>query len=92
VEEKTLFDRRRRWKFMFIIFSGLMVYLWINLQVIYSGIAHKRLQEQKTILFNRHKDLKMEYIDVVSARSVEKYAADNLGLINPSEKQFRYIR
>ena len=69
-----------------------MGYLWIYLQVIYSGITHKRLQEQKTVVLNKYKDLKIDYSDMTSDRSVEKYATDNLGLVYPSEKQFRYIK
>ena len=86
-----MFDRRRRWKFIFILFAGLMVYLWIILQVIYSGITHRKLQEKKTVIMNKYKDLKIDYSDVVSPANVEKYATENLGLVHPSEKQFRYI-
>ena len=87
-----MFDRRRRLKFLFIIFIGLMGYLLIYLQVIYSGITHRRLQEQKTTALNKYKDLKIEYSDMTSSRSIEKYATDKLGLANPSERQFRYIK
>jgi len=87
-----MLDRRRRWKFMFIVFSGIMVYLFIYLQVVYSGIKHKRLQDQKTTALNKYKDLKIDYSDMVSPRNVEQYATDNLGLVHPSEKQFRYIK
>ncbi len=87
-----MFDRRRRLKFLFIIFIGLMGYLWIYLQVIYSGITHRRLLEQRTVVLNKHNDLKIDYSDMTSPRNIEKYAIENLGLVNPSEKQFRYIK
>jgi hypothetical protein len=69
-----------------------MGYLLIYLQVIYSGITHRRLQEQRTMAINKYKDAKMDYINMTSPGSIEKYATEKLGLVNPSERQFRYIK
>ncbi len=77
---------------MFVIFLGIMVYLFIYLQVVYSGIQHKRLQDQKTTALNKYKDLKIDYSGMISPRSIEQYAIDNLGLVHPSEKQIIYIK
>jgi len=87
-----MIDRRRRWTFMFIIFAGIMMYLFIYLQVIDSGIQHKRLQDQKTVAKNKNNDLKLDYNDIMSNGNIERYATENLGLVRPSEKQFRYIK
>jgi len=77
---------------MFVVILGIMAYLFIYLQVVSSGIKHKRLQDQKTTALNRYKDLKIDYSDMIAPRSVEQYATDKLGLVHPSEKQFRYIK
>ena len=84
-------DRKRRWTFMLVVFIGIMAYLFIYIQVINSGIKHKRLQDQKTAALNKYKDLSLDYNDIMSNSKIEQYAKDNLGLVYPSEKQFRYI-
>ena len=85
-------DKKMLWKFMLIIFAGIMGYLSIYLKVLDSGIQHKRLQDQKTVAQNKNNDLSLEYNDVMSNVSIERYATDKLGLVHPSEKQFRYIK
>jgi len=78
--------------FWVIVFVGVVVYLFINLEVVESGLEHQKLKAKKQEAMNRNKDLKIEYSDVTSPESVEKYARDNLGLAPPSEKQFRYLK
>ena len=87
-----MLDRRGRWQFMVIVFVGIMSYLFIYIQVINSGIQHKKLQDQKTAALNKYKDFSLDYNDITSNGSIEQYAKNNLGLIYPSEKQFRFIK
>lgn len=85
-------NRRQRVKFIVILALGLTAYLWVSLQVLYSGIEYEKLKKQKVVAINKHKDLEIEYSDVVSPANIEYYAKEYLGLIQPSEKQFRYIK
>ena len=85
-------NRRQRLKFIIIFVLGVTAYLWISLQVLYSGIEYEKLKKHKVVVTNKHKDLEIEYSDLVSPANIEYYAKEQLGLIQPSEKQFRYIK
>ena len=87
-----MIDRRKRWQFMFIIFAGVLIYLFIYLQVISSGVQHKKLQDQKTVALNKYKESNRDYNQIMSNGKIEQYATENLGLVYPADKQFRYIK
>jgi cell division protein FtsL len=66
-------------------------FVWIRLEVVRLGFEHQRYVKQKKDVTDRNKQLKIEYANTLSPSKMEQYAKESLGLVEPSEKQFRYI-
>lgn len=84
--------KRQRYYFWGIVVAGLLLYLWITLEVITSSYSHQEVVSKKRDLMQENRKLSIEYTNLTSPAKVESFAKENFGLDQPLEKQFRYIR
>lgn len=83
--------KRQRYYFWAICAVSIIAFLWITLEVVTSSYDHQDVIKRKTELMQDNRKLSIEYANITSPAKVESYAKENLGLNQPSEKQFRYI-
>ena len=83
--------KKERALFFLILFAGVILFVWIRLEVVRLGFEHQSYIKQKKEALEKNKQLKLEHANILSPSKIEQYARDNLGLVEPSEKQFRYI-
>ena len=84
--------KKQRYYFWGLVFSSLLIYLWITLVVITSSYSHQEVVNNKKELMQDNRRLSIEYANLTSPAKVEEYAKQNFGLDQPAEKQFRYIK
>jgi len=78
--------------FVIILMLGVTAYLWSRLQVVNLSYEYQKITVVKAKLSEENKRLQLEYAGYISPARIEQYAKQNLGLVDPSEKQFRYIK
>ena len=78
--------------FIVILMLGVTGYLWSRLQVVSLGYDHQQLVSMKKKALEENRQLKLKYADLASPARIERYSREKLGLVKPSEKQFRYIK
>jgi cell division protein FtsL len=78
--------------FTIILMLGVTGYIWSRLEVVHLGYTHQKLLSIKSELNEENKRLQLEYAGQIAPARIEQYARENIGLSDPSEKQFRYIK
>lgn len=79
---------------MFFLIVGLVFigFLWLHLENRSLNYEHQLLVVDKKKIVEENKKLQIEYAGSNSPIKIEKQAKEDLGLIKPKEKQFRYIK
>ena len=85
-------EKKEKALFMLITFSGIVLFVWLRLEVLKLGFEHQDYLKQKKEVQEKSKELRLEYANILSPSKVEQNAKDNLGLVEPTEKQVRYIK
>ena len=85
-------QKKEKALFVLITFSGIILFVWLRLEVLKLGFEHQDYLKQKKEVLEKNKELRLEYADILSPSKIEKNAKDNLGLVEPTEKQVRYIK
>ncbi|MCX6112049.1 MAG: cell division protein FtsL [Proteobacteria bacterium] len=85
-------EKREKALFVLILFIGAVSFVWLKLEVLKLGFEHQDYLKQKKEVLEKNKQLTLEYANLLSPSQIEQYAKKDLGLVEPTEKQIRYIK
>ncbi|MEI6080380.1 MAG: hypothetical protein WCQ53_07080 [bacterium] len=84
--------KKERGLFFLIFFIGVISFVLLRLQVVRLGFEHQEYIKKKNEALEKNKQLELEYANVLSPSKIEQYARENLGLVEQTQKQTRYIK
>lgn len=75
-----------------LIIIGVLYNLFLSLMSLSLNYEYREVSKIKNALEKENKSLVAKYSSLSSPARIEKYARENLNLIKPREKQFRYLK
>lgn len=85
-------EKKEKALFFIILFFGIIFFVWSRLEVVRLGFEHQDYIKKKKEVLEENKMLRLEYADILSPSKIEQNAKENFGLVEPTEKQIRYIK